>query len=182
MNKRFTLSIIFLAVMAFISSGCYTLLQHPGEEGGYSVTGGATDCIRCHPNYHDDYGFSHYYYPGYWSTYDRWGQYYAVPWWWDYYWYDNDYYHDDYSPRPSEAEKLTRPGDRFENITPPVPQLPRQPSSPGTPAPGNTEPTKVKENTSDQNTKTQTGTTKTRTDKPNENDKATRRSGRWKKQ
>ncbi len=108
---------ILLLLMILIFSGCYTLLSHPGEEEGFVEENHGTDCLSCHPDYHDDYGYSHYYYPEYWSDNDRWGHYYAVPWWWDYYWYNDDdyYYEDDNSnPRSAGGEKAARPASRFE--------------------------------------------------------------------
>jgi len=91
------------AILIFmISSGCYTVLRPTDEmqssEGEYSEG----------TSYNEDYGYTHYYYPGYWSLYPRWGHYYATPWWWEYEYYDDDYYDDDGSPRSPHGERATR--------------------------------------------------------------------------
>jgi hypothetical protein len=74
-------------------------------------------------NYNQQYGYSHYYYPGYWSHSQRWGRYYAVPWWWDYYGFDNSYYYNDddnYVPPHSTGGGRATPRTRFREVPPPT--------------------------------------------------------------
>lgn len=109
MKKHFTLFIL-LIILAFMVSGCYTKIAHPGEEIGQVDSDS--------DNFNDHYGYTHYYYPGYWEDYDNWGRYYAVPWWWDY--YDNGYYlndndENDESPRPDVTGQAIRPDSRLQS-------------------------------------------------------------------
>ncbi|MEW5925727.1 MAG: hypothetical protein AB1746_17220 [Candidatus Zixiibacteriota bacterium] len=108
MKKHFTLFIL-LIILAFLVSGCYTKIAHPGEESGQVDS--ESD------NFNDHYGYTHYYYPSYWSVHGNWGRYYAEPWWWDY--YDNIYYIDDNddndgSPRPDATGQAIRPDGRWQ--------------------------------------------------------------------
>lgn len=185
MKKHFTLMIFIAALVMVTTAGCYTLLHHPGDEESYSVTRGSNDCISCHPDYHEDYGFSHYYYPDYWSSYDRWGQFYAVPWWWDYYWYDDEYYRygsgsDGTSPRSPNAEPAVRPGSRFEdNTLTNVPTVTRGNTwTTGSSSSGGV--TKTKDDSADGGGKVETKTKETRNTETKKESKSTRRSGRWK--
>lgn len=87
--------------------GCYTVLRNSNDEQPISDYG---------DNYNEDYGYSQYYYPSYWTLSPRWGRYYAVPWWWDYDYYQDTrpiYYEDDGSTRSSGGEKAT-PATRYQ--------------------------------------------------------------------
>lgn len=109
--KRQLILLIPILTVIFLISGCYTKLAPlSGEE-----TRDYDDA-----NYHELYGFSHYYYPWYWETYPRWGRYYAVPWWWDYYWYDDEvyYYEEEGSPRSPQSEKAVRRGTGWQQAEP----------------------------------------------------------------
>ena len=107
MKKHFTLFLL-LIILAFMVSGCYTKIAHPGEENGQVDSESE--------NFNDHYGYTHYYYPSYWTNYGNWGRYYAEPWWWDY--YGNVYYIDDdktdESPRPDVTGQAIRPDSRWQ--------------------------------------------------------------------
>jgi hypothetical protein len=74
-------------------------------------------------NYNETYGYSQYYYPGYWTNSPRWGRYYAVPWWIEYGWFDNyynDYYYDgDNGDAPYSTGGRINRGGRFREVSPP---------------------------------------------------------------
>lgn len=89
-------------ILALILPGCYTVIVHPSDEGGYQARQ-TSDCLRCHADYHE-YPYGYYYspYPSYWWDYPGYGYYYAYPWWWSYYDYpylDGDYTYDGVSAR-----------------------------------------------------------------------------------
>lgn len=111
-KNHFTL-LIFLGLTLLLLSGCYTKLR-PSADEEPSARG---------ENYNQQYGYSHYYYPGYWSYSPRWGRYYATPWWWDYYGFDNSYYYDDddrdYNSPQSTGGRRT-PRTRFREPRPPA--------------------------------------------------------------
>lgn len=113
MSRLITLSITLLLI-ALMTSGCYTILQHPASEVNYSSHDYQADCLGCHSDYHEyPYGYFYGQYPDYWWSTPRWGQYYAYPWWWDNYWYDNShqqtqYDSDDPSPRSTRGKKVVR--------------------------------------------------------------------------
>ena len=106
------LTIVFIALL---TSGCYTILQHPASEINYTSEDYQTDCLKCHSDYNEyPYGYFYGQYPDYWWSSPRWGRYYAYPWWWDNYWYKGNYKHtqeygdDDLSPRSTRGKKVER--------------------------------------------------------------------------
>jgi hypothetical protein len=109
MRKHLILQISLIIVL-MIAAGCYTVISHPGEEDGFVDRSGDYD------NYSEDYGYTHFYYPGYWTVHPRWGRFYATPWWWDYYdYYETEYYNDDAdSPRPAQGERAVSSSGRWE--------------------------------------------------------------------
>ena len=114
MSKIITTSITIIFI-AFLTSGCYTILQHPASEVNYEAEDYQADCLGCHTDYHEyPYGYFYGQYPDYWWSTPRWGRYYAYPWWWDNYWYDDSYRHtrdysdDELSPRSTRGEKVKR--------------------------------------------------------------------------
>lgn len=172
-------------LIILIASGCYTILSHPGEEDGFAASDRNSNCLSCHPNYHDDYGYSHYYYPGYWTDVPRWGHYYAVPWWWDYYWYADDdyYYEDDVYPRSSDGEKAVRPGSRYNSddnsYNPRTSTIRRSgDSNSGSSNSGSTTSGKSSYGSDNNSKSSNTKQKETKTKTPER--KSTRRSGRWK--
>jgi hypothetical protein len=108
-------------MLALLTSGCYTILQHPPSETNYAAEDYRVDCLQCHGEYHEyPYGYFYGHYPDYWWSTPRWGRYYAYPWWWDNYWYDGSYRHteiydDEPSPRSSRGKKV----ERRETLRPP---------------------------------------------------------------
>ena len=81
-----------VVLFLFGVGGCYTILKHPAGESEagheYSQEYYRENCVKCHPDYHEyPYGFYNGYYPDYYFSDQRWGRYYAYPWWWDYYSY-----------------------------------------------------------------------------------------------
>ena len=93
--------------------------MHPEDEGGYQAAQ-TSDCVRCHEDYHT-YPYGYYYspYPSYWWEYDRYGQYYAYPWWWSY--YDYPYLNDDYVHTGSASQRATKFDRREVSRTPQPP-------------------------------------------------------------
>ncbi len=90
MSKLITLALAII----ILTSGCYTILQHPDSEAHYVAEDYQADCLGCHTEYHEyPYGYFYGNYPDYWWSNPRWGQYYAYPWWWDNYWYDGGKQH-----------------------------------------------------------------------------------------
>lgn len=178
---------ILMALSAVIFSGCYTMLAHPGEDDGGSFGSRSrdSDCISCHPGYHENYGYSHYYYPDYWESNTNWGHYYAEPWWWDSYWYsDDEYYYEEDSdnPRADEGLKPVRPGTRYQtgggNYGGGTTTVTRGSSSSSSSS-GTTSSGKTTSSTDDKKeVKTKQKNKDTDSDK---NKKPTRRTGRWKK-
>lgn len=80
--------------LALILPGCYTIVMHPSDEGGYRAQQ-TSDCVNCHGVYRD-YPYGYYYspYPSWWWDYSAYSSYYAYPWWWrhyDYPYLDGDY-------------------------------------------------------------------------------------------
>ena len=111
MHKLITL-LISLAVLTLTFGGCYTILMHPKSEEGYTEQDYKDACLDCHPDYHEyPYGYFYGTYPDYWWSSPRYGQYYAYPWWWDYYWdpVDGHAEHgDEFVPRTSDGKKAVR--------------------------------------------------------------------------
>lgn len=174
--KKYFILLIPLTIIAFSIPGCYTMVSHPGEEIDNADRDG--NCISCHPHYHETYGFSHYYYPDYWSLYPRWGHYYAAPWWWDYYWLEDEYYYDDpYSPRSSRGEKAVRPKSRWQDVDasghPRITRNPMGSSSSSSSSTGGMSGKTKTENQPDSETK------ETRTKEKQDDQKSGKRSGRW---
>lgn len=90
MKRAVHILVVLAFVAALIAPGCYTVVSHPKDERGYRASQ-STDCTRCHTNF-DEYPYGYYYapYPDHWWTYEKYGLYYAYPWWWSY--YDQDQY------------------------------------------------------------------------------------------
>ena len=100
--KRVIIGITALIAAAITSAGCYTIIRHPsvGESSDLSESSDTSpsythdaadyDCVRCHQDFASyPYGYYYRYYPEYYWTNPRWGDYYAYPWWWDDYWYSS---------------------------------------------------------------------------------------------
>ena len=175
MKKHLILPIPLIIIFLLVG-GCYTVISRPGEENGY------VDRSGDYENYSEYYGYTHYYYPGYWTLYPRWGHYYATPWWWDYYdYYEADIYYDDDSPRPPQGEKAVGPAGRWHDDTPVV----RNPGIIGGPGGGTSSPGSStgsvggKSGTSGNQTETKTKETKEKS--KDEKTKETKRGGRWRK-
>jgi hypothetical protein len=90
-KKIFIIGAILIGALITIH-GCYTIIKHPSvmqaDNTGETTehANGNRDCVSCHQDYQQyPYGYYYGYYPGYYRDYSRWGQYYAYPWWWDYY-------------------------------------------------------------------------------------------------
>lgn len=114
------LAVKILAIFAFVAAamapGCYTVLKHPTDEGGYAASQ-TSDCTRCHYDYATfPYGYYYAPYPDYWWQYERFGSYYAYPWWWSYYDYS---YNDDNIATESDGRETKF--DRSESSTEPMP-------------------------------------------------------------
>lgn len=89
--KRAIHILVFLAfIAAIVAPGCYTVVSHPKDERGYAASQ-TSDCLRCHTNF-DEFPYGYYYspYPDHWWTYEKYGLYFAYPWWWTF--YDQDKY------------------------------------------------------------------------------------------
>jgi len=82
-------------ILTILAPGCYTVVMHPSDEGGYHADQ-QSDCTRCHGDYHE-YPYGYYYspYPSYWWDHSDYAYYYAYPWWWSY--YDYPYMTGDYN-------------------------------------------------------------------------------------
>lgn len=94
MKRALYLLIPAAFMLAIMAPGCYTVVMHPSDEGGYHAEQ-TSDCVRCHTDYHE-YPYGYYYspYPSYWWDYSDYAYYYAYPWWWSY--YDYPYLPGDY--------------------------------------------------------------------------------------
>lgn len=183
MSKLIIISIT-IVLIALLTTGCYTILQHPASEVNYTSEDYQADCLGCHTDYHEyPYGYFYGEYPDYWWSTPRWGQYYAYPWWWDNYWYDDSYrqtrdYHDDEpSPRSTRGKKV----ERRDTLRPPysigTKSLGR---SNGSGNIGNSPPTSKPSDENKQpadNQKTKIKEKKENKNKKKENKKATRRGG-----
>ncbi len=177
--KKYSVLIIIMLLALMSGSGCYTVLQHTNDEQAAKDYG---------DNYNEDYGYSQYYYPSYWTLSPRWGRYYAVPWWWDYgYYHDNEPIFnsgDEESPRSSGGEKAV-PESRFRDTTPNgVPVISRGTSSSG--SSGSSAPVTPSSATKQKTEEKASGTdaTETRTKENKEEtkeSKPTREAGRWHK-
>lgn len=110
MRSMLRLLIPLALVLAVIVPGCYTVVMHPSDEGGYRANQ-TTDCVRCHDSYHE-YPYGYYYdpYPSWWWDYDNYSSYYAYPWWWRY--YDYPYLEDGYDY--SDGGGSTHRGTKFD--------------------------------------------------------------------
>lgn len=118
MRRAVNLLVPIIFILAVIAPGCYTVIVHPTDEGGYKANQ-TSDCVRCHDDYHS-YPYGYYYspYPSYWWEHDRYGYYYAYPWWWSYYEYP--YLGDDYGYQDHSAGRSTK-FDRREVSRQPAP-------------------------------------------------------------
>lgn len=138
MRKIIILLILLTFILAIIGPGCYTVILHPKNERDYRADQ-TSDCIRCHVDY-GEYPYGYYYSPdpNYWWDHDIYVQYYANPWWWDYYDYPG------YGGAPQRSTKFESTDDGFapppppyitgeDNfpITPTLLNLPVQPGSTG---------------------------------------------------
>ena len=175
--KKYGVLLIIMIFTLMTGSGCYTVLQHSNDEQGSADYG---------DNYNEDYGYSQYYYPSYWTLSPRWGHYYAVPWWWDYGFYHGSkdiYYDDDGSPRSSGGEKAL-PESRFQEVQPPgAPAITRGPSASGSSgASSSSSGTASKQKPDEQKPDADSGTVKTKEkQEESESNKPTREAGRWHK-
>ncbi len=169
--------LIVLIIALMTGSGCYTVLRHSENEESFS---------DYDDSYNETYGYSHYYYPSYWSVTPRWGRYYAVPWWWDHGYYHGSetiYYDDDGSPRSSGGQKATA-RSRFQETQPPgAPGISRGTSgssSSGTSS--SSSGTASKQKPANQKSDPDTKDVKTKENKEDTKEtKPTRQSGRWHK-
>lgn len=124
-------------ILAVAVTGCYTVISHPENERDYRADQ-TSDCLRCHVDY-GDYPYGHYYSPDpeYWWEHNIYVQYYAEPWWWDYY----DYPGADGSGRSTKFDRVdgaSEPppppyitGDEGYPVTPVIINLPVQPPPAG---------------------------------------------------
>jgi len=105
-------------ILALALPGCYTVIMHPSDEGGYQARQ-TSDCGRCHGAFHE-YPYGYYYspYPSWWWNHDAYSSYYAYPWWWRY--YDYPYLGDDYQYRGTSANRGAK-FDRRDSRSGPVP-------------------------------------------------------------
>ena len=108
MKRAINLLVAGAFVLALIAPGCYTVVSHPKDERGYTASQ-RSDCLKCHGDY-SEYPYGYYYspYPDYWWDYDKYGMYYAYPWWWS-------YYHQD---------EMAGHGTRFDDRDPHSPPVP----------------------------------------------------------
>lgn len=180
--KKHLILLTPLIIAILLTSGCYTILSHPGEENGYMEYGETRYCFESHPNYHESFGYSHYYYPDYWDLYPRWGRYYAVPWWWDYYPLDDGYYYDgsvgQYSPRSSRGEKAVRPKSRWQDLGTGVPRITRG-SSGTTSSSSSSESGNLGNKPAKEESETETKAKESKKKEKEQKRKPTRRGGRW---
>lgn len=159
-------------------SGCYTVLRHSEDEDGFS---------DYDDSYDETYGYSHYYYPSYWTLTPRWGRYYAVPWWTDYGYYHGSetiYYDGDGSPRSSGGQKA-QPKSRFQETqhagAPSITRGTYGSSSSGTSS-SSFSGTASKHKPANQNSNAGVKSVKTKEKQENSKEtKPTRQSGRWHK-
>ncbi len=92
MKRAVNLLVILAFVAALAAPGCYTVVSHPKDERGYAASQ-SSDCLRCHSDYSEfPYGYYYSPYPSHYWTIEKYGLYYAYPWWWDYYDQDNKVY------------------------------------------------------------------------------------------
>ncbi len=121
MRSILRLLIPLALVLAVIVPGCYTVVMHPSDEGGFRADQ-TSDCIRCHDSYHD-YPYGYYYdpYPSWWWDYSNYSSYYAYPWWWRYYDYPylDDGYHYGDGGADHRGTKFDRRGTRSGPVPPP---------------------------------------------------------------
>jgi hypothetical protein len=113
MRTTLRLIIPLALILAVIGPGCYTVVMHPSDEGGYRADQ-TSDCLRCHDSYHD-YPYGYYYspYPSWWWNYSNYSSYYAYPWWWRYYDYpylDGGYHYSDGGGSAHRGTKFDRRG------------------------------------------------------------------------
>jgi hypothetical protein len=126
--KSVIIGIAALLAAAITSSGCYTIIRHPSvaddrdqaessdSSPSYSHGEADHDCMRCHQDFATyPYGYYYSYYPDYYWTNPRWGDYYAYPWWWEDYWYGNS----GGSDAPADTINTTDKPDRRRGIAPP---------------------------------------------------------------
>jgi hypothetical protein len=176
-------ALLIITIIALMTgSGCYTVLRHSENEEGFS---------NYDDSYNETYGYSHYYYPSYWTHTPRWGRYYAVPWWWEHGYYHGSetvYYDDDGSPRSSGGQKAT-PASRFGEIQPPgAPSITRGSSGSGTSGTSSSSSsgTATKQQPAEQKSDADAKSVKTKekqenTEENTQETKPTRDAGRWHK-
>jgi hypothetical protein len=119
MKRALYLLIPLTFILVAIGPGCYTVLMHPSEEGGYHAQQ-TSDCTSCHTDY-NDYPYGYYYspYPSYWWDHSDYAYYYAYPWWWSYYDYpyaDGNY---EYGQNSGHGTKFDRREGPREPAPPP---------------------------------------------------------------
>jgi len=92
---RWTAKAVFLllALLLFLTAGCYTVLLHP--TGGNIVQEGSSyrSCADCHADAHYYHPYGHPYYR-YGRSHYGWSGYYGSPWWYyDSWWWDDGHHH-----------------------------------------------------------------------------------------
>jgi hypothetical protein len=122
MRSILRLLIPLALVLAIVVPGCYTVVMHPSDEGGYRADQ-TSDCLRCHDSFHD-YPYGYYYgpYPTWWWNYSNYSSYYAYPWWWRYYDYpylDDGYHYGDGGGTSHRGTKFDRRETRPGPVPPP---------------------------------------------------------------
>jgi len=101
-------------ILAIMAPGCYTVVMHPSDEGGFQADQ-TSDCTRCHGDY-QEYPYGYYYapYPSYWWEHSDYAYYYAYPWWWSYYDYPylpGDYHYSGTSKSGTKFDRREGPGE-----------------------------------------------------------------------
>ena len=100
MAKKILIFATILIASVITIHGCYTIIKHPSlleadqtqtGDGEYDHSQSDRNCVSCHQDYHQyPYGYYYSYYPDFYWSYPRFGEYYAYPWWWNYY-YEGGY-------------------------------------------------------------------------------------------
>ncbi|MEZ5358687.1 MAG: hypothetical protein R3F48_07610 [Candidatus Zixiibacteriota bacterium] len=85
MKRAIRILIVLSFAAALIAPGCYTMISHPKDEYGYTASQ-SSDCLRCHSDFAEfPYGYYYSPYPDHWWVYEKYGMFYAYPWWWTFY-------------------------------------------------------------------------------------------------
>jgi hypothetical protein len=117
-TASFLLPIAF--VLMIIAPGCYTVVMHAEDEGGYRASP-VSDCQSCHD--YSDYPYGYYYspYPSYWWDHADYGYYYVYPWWWSYSDSEDDIYYSEDGDYSSDIRgtKFDRRGGHENPLPPP---------------------------------------------------------------